>query len=82
MGERVRRRVCGRWIPFPSAETGILSKSDLKVFAKAFEEGLDRGQIADALSWREVERQDDLLEVCLADGVELELSRQVSPESV
>ena len=76
--ERAFQRV--RWIPAPSAEAGASRESDLNVFAKAFEEGLDRGQIADALSWREVEREDDLLEVGLADGVEVELSRQVSPE--
>jgi hypothetical protein len=69
-----------RWIPLPSVEADASSKPDADVFAKAFEEGLDSGEIADALSWREVERQDDLLEIGLADGVEVELSRQASPE--
>ena len=57
------------------------SKPDADVFAKAFEESLDRGEIAEALSWREVERENDLLEVGLARGVEIEMPGQLSSES-
>ena len=39
-----------RWVPSSSAEAGASSKSDLNVFAKAFEEGLERGEIAEALA--------------------------------
>jgi hypothetical protein len=68
------------WIPSPSAEAVYLGKSDLDVFAKAFEEGLDRGQVAEAFARCEIEREDDLLEVGLAQGVEVEMPRQLSSE--
>ena len=52
------------------------SEADFYVLAKAIEERLDQGEIVEALSWREVGREDDLLQVGLAQGIEIELPRQ------
>ena len=68
------------WIPVPSAEGQRSSKSYLDLFAKAFEEGLDRGHVAEAFARCEVEREDDLLKIGLAQGVEVEMPGQLSSE--
>ena len=67
---------CQRWrlILAPSA-TG-LSKPDLHVFAKLFEDCLKRGLEAQAFSGREIGGHDDVLDFLVGHFVDVDLTRQ------
>ena len=56
-----------------------LSKADLDVSAKLAEQRLERGEEAQALPGRQVVAQHDLLQLRVAEGVEVEVARQVAP---
>ena len=62
------------WILEPSA-TG-LCKPDLHVFAKLFEDRLERGLEAQALSGREIGGDDDVLDFLVGHLVNVDLTRQ------
>ena len=62
------------WILAPSA-TG-LSKPDLHVFAKLFEDCLKRGLEAQAFSGREIGGHDDVLNFLVGHFVDVDLTRQ------
>jgi hypothetical protein len=62
------------WILAPSA-TG-LSKPDLHVFAKLFEDCLKRGLEAQAFSGREIGGHDDVLDFLVGHFVDVDLTRQ------
>ena len=64
----------GPWILAPSA-TG-LSKPDLHVFAKLFEDYLKRGLEAQAFSGREIGGHDDVLDFLVGHFVDVDLTRQ------
>src|SRR5205085_2378763 len=57
-----------------------LGKADLHVFAKLLEQGLERGEEAEALPRREIVAEDDLLQLGVAQGVEVEVPRQVAAQ--
>jgi len=67
-------RIGGPWILAPSA-TG-LSKPDLHVFAKLFEDCLKRGLEAQAFSGREIGGHDDVLDFLVGHFVDVDLTRQ------
>ena len=70
-----RYKVTGRpWILEPSA-TG-LCEPDLHVFAKLFEDRLERGLEAQALSGREIGGDDDVLNFFVGHLVDVDLTRQ------
>jgi hypothetical protein len=69
-----RKLVRGSWILAPSA-TG-LSKPDLHVFAKLFEDCLKRGLEAQAFSGREIGGHDDVLDFLVGHFVDVDLTRQ------
>src|SRR5437763_13845852 len=56
------------------------SEADLHVFAKLREQRLERGEEAEALPRRQVVAEDDLLQLGVAHGVEVEVPRQVAPQ--
>ena len=56
-----------------------LSKADLDVPAKLAEQRLERGEEAEALPGREIVGEDDLLQLGVAECVEVEIARQVAP---
>ena len=62
------------WILEPSA-TG-LCEPDLHVFAKPFEDRLERGLEAQALSGREIGGDDDVLNFFVGHLVDVDLTRQ------
>ena len=66
------------------ADTGTrrngLSETDLDVPAKLLEQGLERGEEAEALPRRQVVGEDDLLQLGVAERVEVEVPRQVAPQ--
>jgi hypothetical protein len=62
------------WILEPSA-TG-LCKPDLHVFAKLFEDRLERGLEAQAFSGREIGGDDDVLNFFVGHLVDVDLTRQ------
>ena len=62
------------WILEPSA-TG-LCEPDLHVFAKLFEDRLESGLEAQALSGREVGGDDDVLDFFVGHSVDVDLTRQ------
>ena len=62
-----------RWIPDRSA-TG-LSEADPDVSAKLAEQRLERGEEAEALPRRQVVGEDDLLQLGVAERVEVEVAR-------
>ena len=62
------------WILAPSA-TG-LSKPDLHVFAKLFEDCPKRGLEAQAFSGREIGGHDDVLDFLVGHFVDVDLTRQ------
>ena len=74
----IRRRLCGHrglpWILEPSA-TG-LCEPDLHVFAKLFEDRLERGLEAQAFSGREIGGDDDVLDFFVGHLVDVDLTRQ------
>ena len=56
-----------------------LSKADLDVSAKLAEQRLERGEKAKALPGRQIVGEHDLLQLGVAQGIEVELARQVAP---
>src|SRR4051794_28631970 len=72
-------------LPWPSmadsrAKRNGLSEADLHIFAKLFEQGLERGEEAEALARREIVAEHDLLRLGVAQRVEVEVARQVAPQ--
>src|ERR1700757_2691212 len=53
-----------------------LSEPDLHVFAKLFEDRLERGREAQAFSWRQVGGDDDVLDFFVGHLVDVDLTRQ------
>jgi len=60
------------------AKRNGLSEADLHVLAKLFEQRLDRGEEAEALAGRQVVAQHDLLQLSVAQGVQVEVAGQVA----
>ena len=54
------------------------SEADLHVFAKLREQGLERGEEAEALAGREIVAEHDLLQLGVAQGVQVEVPGQVA----
>jgi len=67
----------GAWIMMRSATD--LSKADLHVFPKLFDDGLERGQEAKAFSWRQIGGHDDVLEFLVGHLINVEMTRQPAP---
>src|SRR4051794_32442151 len=57
-----------------------LSEADLDVPAKLLEQGLERGEEAEALPWRQVVAEHDLLQLGVPERVEVEVAGQVAPQ--
>ena len=57
------------------------SEADPDVPAKLAEQRLERGEEAEALPGRQVVREHDLLQLGIAQGVEIEVARQVALKS-
>ena len=55
------------------------SKADLDVSAKLPEQCLERGEEAEAFPGRQIVGEDDLLQLGVAQRVEVEIARQVAP---
>ena len=55
------------------------SEADLDVSAKLFEPRLGRGEEAQALSWREIMSEDDLLQLGLVERIEIEIAGPMAP---
>ena len=72
-----RDRHQGSWIMMRSATD--LSKADLHVFSKLFDDGLERGQEAEAFSGRQISGQDDVLEFLVGHLINVEMTRQPAP---
>ena len=64
----------GAWILEPSATS--LCEPDLHVFAKLFEDRLERGLEAQAFSGREIGGDDDVLDFFVGHLVDVDLARQ------
>src|SRR5690349_25066472 len=62
------------------AKRNGLGKADLHVLAKLLEQRLERGQKAEALPRREIVAEHDLLQLGVAQRVEVEVPRQVAPQ--
>src|SRR4051794_35295313 len=62
------------------AKRNGLSEADLHIFAKLFEQGLERGEEAEALARREIVAEHDLLQLGVAQRVEVEVAGQVAPQ--
>src|SRR5437763_10100297 len=62
------------------AKRNGLSEADLDVPAKLREQRLERGEEAEALARRQVVREHDLLQLGVAQRVEVEVPRQVAPQ--
>ena len=60
------------------AKRNGLSEADLHVFAKLREQGLERGEEAEALSRGQAVREHDPLQLGVAQGVNVEVPRQVA----
>src|SRR4051812_4416369 len=60
------------------AKRNGLSEADLHVPAKLFEQRLERGQEAEALPRRQVVAEDDLLQLGVAERVQVEVPGQVA----
>src|SRR5215212_547618 len=58
-----------------------LSKADLHVFSKLFDDGLERGQEAKAFSWRQIGGHDDVLDFFVGHLITVEMTRQPAPSS-
>ena len=67
----------------PTVDSGTrrngLSKADLDVSAKLPEQCLDRGEESEAFPGRQIVGEDDLLQLGVAQGIEVEIARQVTP---
>ena len=57
-----------------------LSEADLDVPAKLPEQRLERGEEAEALPRRQVVAEDDLLQLGVGEGIEVEVARQVAAQ--
>src|SRR3954447_20924851 len=58
-----------------------LSKADLHVFSKLFDDGLERGQEAKAFSWRQIGGHDDVLDFFVGHLINVGMTRQPAPSS-
>src|SRR5829696_9518988 len=67
------------WIMMRSATD--LSKADLHVFSKLFDDGLERGQEAKAFSGRQIGGHDDVLDFFVGHLINVEMTRQPAPSS-
>src|SRR4029077_13359765 len=76
---RVIHALGDAWILEPSA-TG-LCEPDLHVFAKLFEDRLERGLEAQAFSGREIGGDDDVLDFFVGHLVDVDLTRQPAAKS-
>src|SRR3954468_20105916 len=56
-----------------------LGNADLQVFSKLFDDGLERGQEAEAFSWRQIGGHDDVLEFLVGHLINVEMTRQPAP---
>ena len=56
-----------------------LSKADLHVFSKLFDDGLERGQEAKAFSGRQIGGHDDVLDFFVGHLIHVEMTRQPAP---
>ena len=65
------------WIIMRSATD--LSKADLHVFSKLFDDGLERGQEAKAFSWRQIGGHDDILDFFVGHLINVDMTRQPAP---
>ena len=65
------------WIMMRSATD--LSKADLHVFSKLFDDGLERGQEAEAFSWRQIGGHDDVLDFFVGHLINVGMTRQPAP---
>src|SRR3954447_1582008 len=61
------------------AKRNGLSKADLPIFSKLFDDGLERGQEAEAFSWRQIGGHDDVLEFLVGHLINVEMTRQPAP---
>jgi hypothetical protein len=65
------------WIMMRSATD--LSKADLHVFSKLFDDGLERGQEAEAFSWCQIGGHDDVLDFFVGHLINIDMTRQPAP---
>src|SRR4051794_7701978 len=65
------------WIMMRSATD--LSKADLHVFSKLFDDGLERGQETKAFSWRQIGGHDDVLDFFVGHLINVDMTRQPAP---
>jgi len=65
------------WIMVRSATD--LSKADLHVFSKLFDDGLERGQEAEAFSGRQIGGHDDVLDFFVRHLINVDITRQPAP---
>ena len=75
--EAKRDAIVKAWIMMRSATD--LSKADLHVSSKLFDDGLERGQEAKAFSWRQIGGHDDVLEFLVGHLINVEMTRQPAP---
>src|SRR3954454_9821959 len=61
------------------AKRNGLSKADLPIFSKLFDDGLERGQGAEAFSGRQIGGHDDVLEFLVGHLINVEMTRQPAP---
>ena len=71
-------RVCTGAVADPGTKRNGSSEADLDVPAKLLEQGLERGEEAEALAGREIVAEHDLLQLGVAQRVEVEVPRQVA----
>src|SRR3954454_2916548 len=62
------------------AKRNGLSEADLHVFVKLREQGLERSEEAEALPRREIVAEDDLLQLGVAHGVQVDVPGQVAAQ--
>src|SRR3954464_4904679 len=67
-----------RLVDYDAKRNG-LSKADLHIFSKLFDDGLERGQEAEAFSWRQIGGHDDVLEFLVGHLINVEMTRQPAP---
>src|SRR4051794_25187087 len=70
---------CAAWIMMRSATD--LSKADLPVFSKLFDDGLERGQEAKACSGPQIGGHDDILDFFVGHLINVDMMRQPAPSS-
>src|SRR4051794_35998921 len=69
---------CGSAVADSRAKRNGSSEADLHVPAKLFEQRLERGEEAEALPGRQVVAEDDLLQLGVAERVQVEVPGQVA----